>query len=112
MIIPMVLGFIALFSWIVMLLWNSILPDVVHANPINFWQAMGLLVLAKILFGGFGGWRNKRHAMRERMHEKWQAMTPDERQKFKEEWKHRCNWRNRFVQQEPMPPQEKGTEPI
>src|SRR5690349_13241677 len=93
MIILFVLGMIALFSFIVMTLWNLILPDVVHANPINFWQAMGLLVLAKILFGGFGGWRNKRQHWRERMQEKWQHMSPEERDKLKAELKNRCNWR-------------------
>jgi len=97
-------------SFIVMLLWNAILPDIVNAGTISFWQSMGLLVLAKILFGGFGGWRHKRQHWRERMHEKWQAMTPEEKEKFKEEWKTRCNWRNRFRGEAPMQG-ERGAEP-
>ncbi len=103
--------FLFVFSFIVMTLWNAILPDIVNAKTINIWQSMGLLVLAKILFGGFGGWKHKQR-WREGMHAKWQAMTPEEREKFKEEWKHRCNWRrNRFRAEEPPMQSEKGTEP-
>ncbi|OYW19930.1 MAG: hypothetical protein B7Z54_02520, partial [Sphingobacteriales bacterium 12-47-4] len=46
---------IMLFSWIVMLLWNATLPALVGVKVISFWQAAGLLVLSKILFGGFRG---------------------------------------------------------
>lgn len=76
----------------VMLLWNAILPDVLRVSRITYGQALGLLVLCRILFSGFrpfGGrppmtrgahWRNK-----------WMHMTPEERQHFQEEWKRRCN---------------------
>src|SRR5947209_6252570 len=47
----------AAFTGIVMLLWNSILPAVLHAGMITFWQAAGLLLLARILFGGMKGRR-------------------------------------------------------
>ncbi len=76
-----------LFSWIVMLLWNAILPELVNVRQINIWQAMGLLVLSKILFGGFGksgGWNRRKERS------EWSNMTPEERTRFKEEWKRRC----------------------
>ena len=41
-------------SYLVMLLWNNILTDVTGIKPLSFWQAAGLLLLAKILFGGLG----------------------------------------------------------
>ncbi len=50
---------LALFAFgsVVMLLWNAILPAVLHVSSITFWQALGILLLSKILFGGFrGGW--------------------------------------------------------
>ena len=100
--------FLAGFGYLVMLLWNAILPDVLNAKPINFWQSLGLLALSKILFSGFGGWRHKRR-WREGMHMKWENMTPEEREKFKEEWKTRCNWRNKFGKEQTLP-QEKGPE--
>jgi hypothetical protein len=36
-------------------LWNAILPALLNVNPISYWQAVGLLVLCRILFGNFGG---------------------------------------------------------
>lgn len=89
MILVCVAAFISLFSYIVMSLWNAILPDVLHVSTINFWQAMGILVLSKILFGGFGGWGGKKHEWKRRMQEKWQHMTPEEREQFRESLKNR-----------------------
>lgn len=44
-----------LFGYFVMLLWNWLLPPLLHAGTINYWQAFGIVILAKILFGGVGG---------------------------------------------------------
>jgi hypothetical protein len=43
-----------LFGYFVMLLWNWLLPPLFHAGTINYWQAIGIVILAKILFGGTG----------------------------------------------------------
>jgi Ca2+/H+ antiporter, TMEM165/GDT1 family len=93
--------FIVLFSFIVMSLWNAILPAVLGVKVITFWQAMGILVLSKILFSGFGGLHHKReqfkNRFRQKMMAKWENMSPEERQKFKDEWKNRCGgWGARF----------------
>ncbi len=54
------------FGYVVMRLWNSIFPEVVGARPLSYWQAVGLLILARILVGGFhrggpgGKFRGKR----------------------------------------------------
>ena len=59
LIVPAAIGFGALavtaLSAAVMLLWNNILVSVVHVGAITFWQAAGILLLSKILFGGFKG---------------------------------------------------------
>jgi hypothetical protein len=47
--------FIAIGGQVVMYLWNAILPDLFGLRTITFWQALGLLALCRILFGGFGG---------------------------------------------------------
>ena len=92
---------VLLFGAIVMLLWNNILPAVVGVKTITYLQALGILVLSKILFGGFGrrgGWHRGRHEeWRSKWQEKWVAMTPEEREKFKAEWKNRCGsgWWNK-----------------
>jgi Ca2+/H+ antiporter, TMEM165/GDT1 family len=114
MILVFCTAFIAAFSFIVMSLWNAILPAVLGIKTITFWQAMGILVLSKILFGGFGGWGHKKEQFRnkwkQRMQEKWSGMTPEERQKFKEQWKARCGgWGGRF-NEENFKTNEPGTE--
>ena len=76
---------ITAFSGITMLLWNGVLVSVFHIGAITFWQAAGLLILARLLFGGFrgrGGWRGG-HWRRRAMYMRWQNMTPEEREKFK-----------------------------
>lgn len=87
---------IGLFTFLVMSLWNAILPGVINVSPISFWQALGILVLSKILFGGFrggGGWSGRSGRWNQEMKSKWSAMTPEEREKFKQQWRSRCGWR-------------------
>jgi Ca2+/H+ antiporter, TMEM165/GDT1 family len=83
---------IIVFGGAVMLLWNNVLATVLNISPITFGQALGILLLAKILFGGWrgGGWGGGRHHWKNKMREKWSAMTPEEREKFKQQWQKRC----------------------
>ena len=73
----------AVLATVVMALWNWIMPGLYFGiGTIDYWHALGLLVLSRILFGGFHGhghWHRGHH----RQHwEKWQAMTPEEREQF------------------------------
>lgn len=83
-----------LFTFIVMSLWNSILVPVLGVRVINFGQALGILILSKILFGGFkgggGAWKGRHGTWNSQMKEKWQNMSPEEREKFKNKWRNRC----------------------
>ena len=83
------------FSAIMMFLWNALLPDIFGIVSINFWQACGLLALARILFGGVTG--AMRHLYHEHGHhhhhhslirEQWEKMTPEQRKKFIDRRKH------------------------
>jgi hypothetical protein len=67
---------------IVMNLWNWLMPALFGRPVITFWQAVGLLVLSKIFFGGFRGRRPSWH-WRRRMFERWEQMTPEERERFR-----------------------------
>ena len=79
---------IFLFGKLIMLLWNNILTPVLHVSEITFWQGLGILVLAKILFGSFGGRSGSGHYFKkQRM--MWNSMTPEQKERFKEEWKNR-----------------------
>lgn len=87
-LIPVALLFI--ISAIVMWLWNSCLIDATGLNAITYWQAMGILVLSKILFGGFHGFRKRgEHMRKKKFFDKMKNMTPEEQQRFKEMWKQR-----------------------
>ena len=88
---------LVLFPFIIMLLWNALLPAIFHISEINFWQALGILVLSKILFGGFkgpfrhghGSWHGDHSHMAPWRH-RWMNMSDEERAKMKEEWQKRC----------------------
>jgi hypothetical protein len=88
----MVIAGVFLFGSIVMLLWNNLMPVIFHLSPISFWQALGLLLLSKIFFGGFRGGRGPGHWKRN-MQDKWMSMSPEEKEKFKQEWGGRCGGR-------------------
>lgn len=83
---PFLLGaaLLVLLAVVVMTLWNALLPAIIGATTIGFWQALGLLVLSRILFGGLGLRPGMFGMAREhrRMHERWMNMTPEEREAF------------------------------
>jgi hypothetical protein len=82
---------------LVQYLWNTILPVALHAGALTYWQAAGVLLLSRILFGRFHfGSRAGRHDMGgapSQLREKWMSMNDDERAKFKEEFRERCKGR-------------------
>jgi hypothetical protein len=83
-----------LFIWIggevVMHLWNWLLPMLFGWRQVTFWQALGLLALCRILFGGLGGHGHDRSKSRRKMAESWERMTPEEREKLRQKWGSRC----------------------
>lgn len=88
-VLLLVVGALALLSLVVMLLWNVLMPELFHAPRIGFWQAGGLLVLSRILLGG---WRGRSGRWRAgRLRERWRSMTPEERERLRERLG-RCGW--------------------
>lgn len=85
-----VFAFIAIFAGIiaiVMLLWNALIPSIIGWSAINYWQAAGLMVLSRLLFGGFGrhwhghrGWHH--HKGHKHLHEKLQGMSREEKREY------------------------------
>jgi hypothetical protein len=84
---------LAAFVWIcgevVMHLWNWLLPMLFGWHEITFWQGLGLLVLCRILFGSWGGGSDRSNSRRHRA-DRWERMTPEEREKFRENMRTRC----------------------
>jgi hypothetical protein len=61
-----------------------LMPTLFGWRQITFWQALGLLALCRILFGGLGGFGSHRSNSRRRMAERCEQMTPEEREKFRQ----------------------------
>ena len=79
--VVMGIAFMALFTYVVMLLWNWLVPELFSGPMMGYWQTLGILVLSKILFTGLGGPRKDRHS--------WKGKS----------WKHdhmRSHWRKKF----------------
>jgi hypothetical protein len=84
---------IAGFGQAVLQLWNLLMPDIFGLHPISFWQAVGLMSLSWLLFGGLGMFRGRpmyathwRHRMAERL----EQMPPEERERFLQGMRRRC----------------------
>jgi hypothetical protein len=92
-IIPAAIVGITLFIFIggklVMYLWNWLLPSLFGWHLITFWQAVGILALCRILFGGFGRHSGGRYNFRRRMKERCDRMSPEERERFRQAMRER-----------------------
>lgn len=86
----------AVLGFVVMGLWNALLPPLFGLKAIHFWQGAGLLVLCRILFGGFHRCHGRSFRHRQHLLQRWESMTPEEREKFRQ------GFRGRFCRrQEP-----------
>ena len=99
------IAFLALFTYVVMLLWNWLVPELFSGPVLTYWQTLGILVLSKILFTGVGHgrkdsrpWGSRDHrwshrhpgsAWRKKFEEKMDVKTDGEG-KQKEETNHGC----------------------
>lgn len=85
--------FAVVVGFVIMFLWNWLMPAIFNLGTINYWQALGLLILSRILFGGWigkrhhhtGGWYWRRKFMK-----KWENMSEEDRNKMKEHFKSHC----------------------
>lgn len=91
---------VAVAGAVVMFLWNAVLVEALGAKPLNFWRALGLLVLCRILFGHWGPRGARPWGVAARfgpgagLRERWSSMTPDQRERFRDHWKARCAGRD------------------
>ena len=89
-VLAAVIALLALLALAVMLLWNSLVPELFHGPPLRYPQALGLLVLSRILFGGLRG-RGWHGHWRQRMwRERCENMTPEERARLREHFQRSC----------------------
>ena len=89
-IVPLVILGVAVFGFVVMWLWNWLMPSLFGLKTIGYWQALGLVVLSRIFFGGCRGMGGHDGRWRHRMMERWERMTPEERERFRQGFASRC----------------------
>jgi hypothetical protein len=96
----MILVAVAVFGWITKELWNWLIPSIFGLRRISIFEAIGLLLLGKILFGGFhkhghhGSWKERRE-WKQRMDARWAEMSDEDRAKFRAGMRGPCNWGGR-----------------
>ena len=92
---------LALVGWVVQQLWNQVVVEVTDARPVSLWQALGLLLLCRILVGRWGHgrrgpWAGGRGPWAEgrgpggTLQDKWRSMSPEQRDRFRSRWQGRC----------------------
>ncbi len=84
---------LALMIYLTTLLWNALIPELFHGPVLTFWQTLGLFVLAKIFFGVFFKGRNGGGHWKPYWKQKWNSMSPEDREKFKQKMKDKWCYR-------------------
>lgn len=94
--------FVLLFGWVTMWLWNWLVPTLFNGPVLNFWQALGLLVLSKILFGGFGGrhWHGGATQWKQHYYNKLASMSHEDRERFKARMREKWCYRDKGTSEE------------
>jgi hypothetical protein len=69
-------------AYVVTTLWNWLIPPMSGLHPISFAQGLALLVLCRVLFGGLRG-QHGHWGWRHRMHQRWEQMSPEDRERFR-----------------------------
>lgn len=104
----MAIVFIFAIGWITMILWNWLVPELFNGPIISYWQAMGLLLLSKILTWGFSkGYHYRRDNTpywKKRFTDKFASLEPSEREAFKQKMKEKwCRWDQQSEGENPQP---------
>ncbi|HVZ42046.1 MAG TPA: hypothetical protein VHI13_22395 [Candidatus Kapabacteria bacterium] len=79
---------------VVMALWNALIPVLFAGPVINYWQALGLFILSRILLMGRGGppqfSRMRHERWRRKFEERMASMSPEDRERMRRAWDERC----------------------
>ena len=86
----------------VMLLWNQLVPELFHGPELRYWQALGLLILSRLLVGGLRGGHG--HWRQRRWRERWEQMSPEERERLRASLASRCGRGGATAGEQSAPP--------
>ena len=87
--------FVAVIGFGTQALWNWLVPPLFGGPAISLLQTYGLLLLSRLLLGGFGrggargGWARHR-AWKRRMASRLHSLSPEEKEKFRQQMRQRC----------------------
>lgn len=105
--VPLIIAAIFLFAYVTMLLWNALLPEIFNLTTISFWQAAGLLILARLFFG-FGHhnkWNGHRPYLSRDVRSKIKEMSPEEKREFFRKMHYnRKNWHSACFEEKETDP--------
>ncbi|MBV8255693.1 MAG: hypothetical protein JO154_24075 [Chitinophaga sp.] len=94
------IAFVAVVIFLTMILWNWLIPEIFHGPTITYWQAFGLLLLGKLLFGwhnnGKGFKRSGGGDWKERIKNKMAHLSPEEQEHLREKFRNRCGGSEHF----------------
>ena len=109
---PLAVLAVILFGFITMALWNALLPEIFNLPVINFWQAAGLLILARLFFGsGPSKWNRNSHYMNPEMRNKIKNMSSEEKKEFFRKMHYnRQMWHRGCCEEQDQNQEEKRTE--
>lgn len=79
------LGFMFFFLWLIMLLWNALIPELFHGPELSYWQAAGLFILAKILLSGFSTGGSKHHKSKSQWKSRYHSKYSENKENREEE---------------------------
>lgn len=84
------LAFLIGLPWLIMTFWNHLMPVLFSLKTITYWQAAGLFILGRLLFGNFGfRGRQGKPFGKKRPPEGWMQLSEEEKATFRAEWKRR-----------------------
>jgi hypothetical protein len=100
--------FVVAAGFLTMSLWNWLVPVLFQGPAINFWQTLGLLLLSRILFGGWGrggrgrAWARRRNMWKQQLETRMAGLTPEEQEKFRQKMQGACghSWMRRQTTEE------------
>ncbi|RAJ73888.1 hypothetical protein CLV59_1117 [Chitinophaga dinghuensis] len=93
------IAFIAAVTLLTMILWNWLIPEIFHGPSITYWQAFGLLLLGKLLFGWHNngkGFKGRGGDWKERIRNKMAHLSPEEQEHLREKLRNRCGGSEHF----------------
>jgi len=82
LVIPVFVAFVAVGGLVVQQLWNWLLPPISGWHEVTYWEALGILALSRILFGGLAGFPRPNY--RRSTAERWERLTPEQRERFRQ----------------------------